>query len=484
MKEKQPRALYYLFLTEMWERFGYYTMATLFVLYLTTQMKMADDKAFLVFGAYTSFAYLMPVLGGMIADRLLGFRWCIRIGALMMSVGYVLLPIGSPTVMFLGLGVLAVGNGFFKASTAALLGQFYRENDPRRSSGFTIFYMGINIGAFAAALIAGIVATRFGYGAAFVMAGLGKMLSLTTFVLAHRQLGNHGMIPQTSALISGRWAPLSIAVVLAAGCLGAIGVIAYLIRNNVLDGRILGVAAIVVTGYFLLEVFREKPAYRPKLIAFLILLIFSIVFWVFYMQSGLSVVLYTERDVDLNVLGWAMPPSDVQSFNPLFILMFAPIFAYIWRRFGESGSDVSVPMKFVLGLLFMGFAFLSLRLGGLASGPGERVDLVWMVLFFALYTMGELCVSPVGLSMATQLPPKRLAGFAMGMWLLAISGANYVAGLVAGIANVPVGTAGATERQTYESAFTDFGWMSLIAALLLLALVPMLGRIVGSDNRG
>lgn len=476
MERKQPKALYYLFLTEMWERFGFYTMVSVFVLYLTSQLDMTDDKAFLIFGAYTSFAWLTPVVGGILADRLLGFRLSIAVGAAMMSAGYLLLQFESHLMMFLALGVLAVGNGFFKANVAALLGQFYGEDDPRRSSGFTIFYMGINVGGLAATVLAGIVATQYSYAAAFAMAGIGKLISLTTFLLARRHLGDQGLMPKTSLLANGP--NLTVAASVVAGVLGAIGVIAFLVEYNILDGRILAIAGLAVVGYFLYEVFREEPARRPKLFAFIVLVAFSVVFWSIYMQAGTSITLYTERAVNLVAFGFHIPPSDIQSLNPLFILLLAPIFAFVWRRTHEARIDISVPIKFFLGLAFMGSAFLVLRLGGLSAGDGVKVDLYWMVLFFLLYTMGEMSLSPVGLSMATELPPKRLAGFAVGVWLLATAGANYIAGVIAGFASVPAGTGVAQQRHIYESAFTDYGLLGLSAALLLLALSPLLRRMM------
>lgn len=478
METKQPKALYYLFLTEMWERFGYFTMATLFVLYLTSKLDLSDDRAFLIFGAYTSFAYLTTVIGGIVADRLLGFRWSIMIGAATMSAGYLLLPVETLPTMYLALGILVVGNGLFKPNVSALLGQFYGKDDPRRDGGFTIFYMGINLGAFVASVIAGIVATQFGYGFAFAMAGIGKLISLTTFVAARRQLGTHGFMPDTSPLAPGAARRAATAAGLIATAVGTIGIATFLIKNGVLDGEILAIVGLGATAVFLFEIFREEPANRPKLFSFVVLVGFAVVFFAVYMQAYSSIVLYTKRDVDLELLGYAIPPSDIQSLNPMFILLLAPVFALVWAKTTKAGIEVSIPFKFVLGLVFIGSAFLLLRLGGIATGSEGKIGLYWMVAFFFLYTMGEMSLSPVGLSMATALPPKRLAGFAMGMWMLAISGANYVSGRIAELASVPAGTSQATERHIYEAAFADFGWIAISAGLILLGLVPILNRMM------
>jgi POT family proton-dependent oligopeptide transporter len=210
----------------------------------------------------------------------------------------------------------------------------------------------------------------------------------------------------------------------------------------------------------------------------LVLIFFAVVFFSVYMQSGLSVLLFTERSVDLELFGHRVPPSDVQSLNPLFILLLAPVFSWAWLRMTRHGRGPSIPFKFALGMLFIGLAFLVLRMGGLATGAEHKVALGWMVLFFLLYTAGEMSLSPVGLAMVSAWAPKRLAGFAMGMWLLSISAASYISGIVANIAAVPPGTGEAEQRQIYETAFTEFGLMALGVTLLLFALVPVLKRMI------
>ena len=476
--QKQPKALYVLFLTEMWERFGFYTMITLFVLYLTKEMQLNDSDAFLIFGAYTSFVYLSTVAGGILADRLLGFRVAILTGAAMMALGYLLLLIQSEAIMYLGLGILVVGNGFFKPNIAGLLGTFYHQDDPRRDSGFTLFYMGINLGAFIASLGAGYIATSYGYTAAFAVAGVGKLLSITTFLSGRRYLDDHGFAPEGISLRQACIAGLPCWLFLAAGILGAVGMASFLIQHGTLAGEILAVVGLLATVYFAYEITREKPALRPRLFGMLVLFFFAVIFFAVYQQSGLSVTLFNERSVDLKVFGHLLPPSDVLSLNPLFILLLSPIFAWVWLRMTARGFNPSFPFKFALGLFFIGLAFLILRLGGLTTGADEKVALYWMVLFFLVYTMGELSLSPVGLAMVSALAPQRLAGFAMGMWLLSIAAANYIGGVIARLSSVPEGTPADKERLIYESAFTDYGLIAIAASLLLFALLPVLQRMM------
>lgn len=477
-KKKQPKALTVLFLTEMWERFGFYTMISIFILYLTNEMKLDDSQAFVTFGAYTSFAYLSTVAGGILADRLLGFRAAILIGATMMAVGYLLLQVQSESIMYISLGILVVGNGFFKPNVAGLLGTYYEKDDPRRDSGFTLFYMGINLGAFIASLGAGYIATTYGYTVAFAVAGVGKLLSITTFLVGRRYLNDHGSAPQGISLRKPYAAGLPCWFYLLTGILGSIGIASFLIQHGLLAGEILAVVGLLTTLYFAYEITREKPALRPKLFGMLVLFFFAVIFFAIYQQSGLSVTLYNERNVDLLVFGHMLPPSDVLSLNPLFILLLSPVFAWVWLRMIARGFKPSFPFKFALGLLFIGLAFWVLRFGGLTTGSDEKVALYWMVLFFLLYTMGELSLSPVGLAMVSALAPRRLAGFAMGMWLLSIAAANYIGGVIAKIASVPANTPHDQERLIYETAFSSYGLIAIASALLLFSLTPVLQRLM------
>jgi POT family proton-dependent oligopeptide transporter len=477
-RPRQPKALYLLFMTEMWERFGFFVMATLFVLYLTDDLKLSDDAAFLTFGAYMSLAYLTTVAGGVLADRLLGFRTCIVLGASLMSAGYILLPWGSEFLMYLSLGILVVGNGFFKPNVASLLGTFYGPDDPRRDSGFTIFYFGINLGAFAASLIAGFVAVNLGYPVAFAMAGVGKLISLSTFVLGRLLLEDHGHAPAGSPLAPGGAGKRRIVVSFVAGILGTVGLAAFLVKHGLLAGEILAGAGLLVTGCFIYEIFREEREERRKLFAMLVLILFAVVFFSVYMQSGSSVTLFVERAVDLDVVGMKIPPSDAQSLNPFFILLLAPIFSLVWARLEGIGRDPSIPFKFMLGLAFIGAAFFLMRLGAATAGQGHQVPFAWIVLFFLVYTMGEMSLSPLGLSMVSALAPRRLAGFAMGIWMLSISAANYLSGIVAKVAAVPAGALAAREREIYETGFSYFGVLAVSAALLLFALLPLLRRMM------
>ena len=478
-RRRQPRALYVLFLTEMWERFGFYTMASLFVLYLTQEVHLSDDAADLLYGTYASFIYLTTLPGGILADRLLGQRRAIILGAVVMCLGYFGVLASTPRTIAFALGVLIVGNGLFKPNVSSLLGSLYDKDDPRREPGFTIFYLGINLGAFAATLLAGWIGATFGYSFAFGLAGVGKAISLATFLLGRHTLGDKGLPPDTGTFRM-RWLGLGPSALTLIGGLGLALVGSFLLRHDGLAGDLLAVAGAGAFLYFLIEAWRETPAIRSQLIALASLILISVVFWTIYNEVGTSFVLFTQRIVDRNVLGTIQPPSEFLSLNPLFILMMGGPFAALWAWLARRGRNPSIPLKFVIAHVLIGIAFLCL-VAGIASTTG-KVPWPWLVLFFLFYTAAEMTLSPIGLAMVTELAPDRLRGFAMGLWMLATSLAFYLSGLAAGIADVPKGTAPAAETAIYRDAFLDYAIIVLGAALVFFALVPWLQRLMAGGR--
>lgn len=473
MFNSQPKALYVLALTELWERFGYYTLTTVFTLYLIDVLKLQDAYAYLLFGAYTSFAYLMPVIGGVVADRVFGHGRAILLGATMMSVGYLILSLSSSSTMFLALGILVVGNGLFKANVSALLGHFFEENDPRRSAAFTLFYMGINLGSLAATLVAGILATEFGYWVAFAAAGCGKALSLLTYFFGRRLLEEKDLPPAHTATdlrLNG-----AVLVGLAALVLGSI----YLIAHPQAAGVFLAVVELAAVAIYLYFVMREPARTRSRLIAHLVLVIFSVAFWAVYQQDVMSVMVFTQRDLNLTVFGWQSPPEEFASLNPFFILLFSPLLAFLWPVIERRGIHFDDVLKFAFGLAFLGVGYWILTLGIFETPEGAKTIAFWMVMFFLLLSLGELLLSPVGLALTTELAPRHLAGFAMGIWLMSSSAANYIAGLLGGIASVPKDASPAVEVSIYSHAFFLYGAICLVAAALLIAGSPVIRRAIG-----
>lgn len=472
--QQQPKALYVLFMTEFWERFGYYSMVSIFTLYLVHVLDMADERAFLIFGAYTSFAYLTTVAGGIIADRVLGFGRAIISGAIIVGVGYVLLGLGGEKLMFLALGLMAVGNGLFKPNISALLGQFYEDDDPRRAPGFTIFYMGINIGAFAGALLAGIIATNFGYTLAFALAGAGKMISLVTYLAGHRFIGKHDAPPALAG--RPRWnAIVALAILL------AIGLSAILLSHPEWAGWfVFAVGVALIASYFVIMA-KEDPQSRRSMAVLLILILASIPFWAIYQQQAISVTLYTDRDVQRNLFGWLIPASEGTAFSALILIILSPFVARLWLKLAERGIAVSDFVKFALGPIFLGLSFWILASGIVETGDTVKASLLWLVMFYVVFEIGELCLSPLGLALTTKLAPKKLGGYAMGVWFYASAAANFVAGLIGDYAAVPKDATPATEASIYEHGFFIYGLMAIATGIVLLLLFPLLKRLMGKE---
>ncbi|MEM7121335.1 MAG: peptide MFS transporter [Pseudomonadota bacterium] len=477
-KRKHPKGLYVLFLTEMWERFGFYTLAGLFVLYMTQDLKVSDAQAALLFGAFASILYVTPLIGGYLADRLMGFRSAIMLGALIMGAGYLSLAIGEASLIPVSLAVLIVGNGFFKPNTSALLGHLYDDDDPRLESGFTIFYLGINVGSFTAFLISGWIATQVGYNWAFGLAGIGKLIAFLTFVIGQRWLNDVGHAPHPEVL-KERHFGIPVFGLIAIGSVAVAAIAAFFMIHDVVAGEVLAVVGVLAFAYFIYAGWREGRSVRRRIIALAILSAFSIVFWAVYMEVDSSFMLFVERSVDRTMFDLTIPPTAFQAFNPLFILSMGMPLAALWIWLGKRGSNPSIPLKFVMGLIFLGAAFFVLVLGIATST--DRVPWEWLILFFFLFTAGEMVLSPVGLAMVSDLAPRNLTGLAMGIWYLATAGGLYMSGVLADFAAVPKDTKSAATNDIYASGFSTYGWIGVASGLLLLVMVPWLKRLIGKN---
>lgn len=471
---RYPKGFFVLFFSEMFERFGFYTLIFLLVLYLTNRVGMPDAKTTLLYGAFTSFVYLATVAGGFVADRILGFRRAIILGGLFSSAGYLLLT--TQSALYFGLAALVVGNGLFKVNITSLLGSLHDDNSAQRESSFTLYYMGINIGSFAASLVSGFVATTYGYEYAFLMAAAGMVVSLAVFIGGQRALSGRGSPPEKALVLRRGTHQVPGTVVLAIAMVAAAGAVTALLHNAGIAGTVIAILSALAVGYFVFELIRERPQRRNALLALLALFAFSILFWCIYAQSAISVLLYTERSVDREILGRMIPATAFESLNPLFVIVLAPIFALLWTRLAQSRFNPSAPVKFAIGLLFLALAFFALKMGGASASQQSLAPPVWLVVFFLLMTCGEICVSPVGMSIVSRLAPPRLLGFTMGMWFLAEAVADYLSGLVAAISAVPKGATTMVTKQIYESSFSVYALMAFVGMLVLLPIARIIGR--------
>lgn len=480
---QQPRGLYVLFFTELWERYGFYTVQGLLVLFLTQHFLLSDQKAYNIFGAYGAMIYGTPVIGGYIADKILGFRRAIYLGSILFVLGYALLTFMDNGLWFyLALSLLICGNGFFKSNVSSLLGRFYTDNDIRRDSGFTLFYMGINIGSFLASLVGAGIAAKFGWNAAFGIAALGMAFGFITFVFGQKHIGKYGD-PPNSALLLERYLGINKPIWVYIGTFAAIFLMSILLEYATAVRWGLLFFGIATIFYILTVSIRLDRNQHRRMVALLILIVFSIIFWALYYQTFSSIMLFIQRVVNRTVFGITIPPAMFQVLGPSVIILFSPILSWLWITLAKRGLGLSAPMKFALGILQMSLGFLILTAAVNYDSHLGKIAAAWMVLIFFVQTMGELFLSPMGLSIVTRLAPSRLTGMMMGVWFLSLAGANAVAGWIAGFTAIPdTMTEPALIAEQYSHAYHIFGLLGVSSAIVLMLLSPYLNKMISSGQ--
>ena len=512
VKTSHPKGLYILFVTEMWERFSYYGMRAIFVLFLSKALLMSDKDASNIYGSFTGLVYLTPLLGGYISDRYWGNRKSIFIGGIMMAIGQIMMffsgnavgsDLASP-LMVSGLGFLIIGNGFFKPNISTMVGQLYPKNDVRIDGAFTIFYMGINLGAFFSPLICGGLGdtgdvSDFKWG--FLAAGIGMIISVITFELMKNKYlvspeGEPvGMPPShykkeivKAAVDTPKTSMSNIIMIF------GIGVVVAFLFHQFLDMDIIGsiifasaiaIPAMIITDNTL------KSDEKERIWVIFILAFFVVFFWSAFEQAGASLTLFADKQTDRYLGAWEMPASWFQSINPLGIILLAPLFSSLWVGLGRKNMEPSSPLKMAmgLGLLCLGYIVIAIGVNGVAADV--KISMWWLVTLYFLHTMGELCLSPIGLSMVSKLAPLRFASLLMGTWFLANAAANKLAGTLSALIP-PTGTAegvalefpkllGFQITNLYEF-FMIFIIMSGAAALILLLIYKRLLKMMHGVN--
>jgi POT family proton-dependent oligopeptide transporter len=566
-----PRPLALLFTTEMWERFGYYGMRALLILYLVQHFVFADRVANGLYGAFTSLVYLTPLIGGLIADQYFGSKKAVKFGAILMSAGYLLLAFSggenakpfvmiddqryevavdrdgadagqyvvagedryrirgnedgsisldgaagtalpesvpatdyrfdadrnpvSVILLFISLGLIIVGNGYFKPNISTIVGTLYPEGDRRRDAGFTIFYMGINLGSIISQTLAPLVVVWTGeYKWGFALAGFGMLLAWARFQFAGALLADYGNPPADAKKRDGLIVLLSLLAVPVVWFLlnnametagvahevAATGIVDYILSQPLLGQVMFFVYVLAMLGIPLWAVFSLKAVERDRMIVAVVLTFFSVVFWTLFEQAGSSLTLFAERNTDRYIGAYLMPAGQVQVFNPLFIVLFAPLFSVMWGWLGKRGLEPSVPLKFAIGLLLVGLGFLALVFGSQFHDERYLVPLFWLAFAYFLHSLGELCLSPVGLSMITKLSITKLVGMMMGVWFLSSAMAQYVGGIVAQFASTETVGGEVLNAQvsldTYLGVFQTIGYAGIASGVVLLVLWPLLKK--------
>lgn len=476
-KSSHPKGLAILFFAELWERFSFYGMRALLVLYMTSELLFHDAKAYGVYGAYGAMVYGSQIIGGYIADQFLGCRRAIYLGGIIIALGHLILSFATEMSMFMGLSFIIIGTGFFKPNISALLGKLYKKNDPRRDGGFTIFYMGINVGGLIAPLVCGYLGEVYGWHYGFGAAAFGMIAGIFVFVRGQKLLGDAGLPPNPERLDKGRFLGLTLNHIIIIGTLVTMPVFLYVLSHNEFTKFLLNFLGIGTLLYILYIAFKSSAEERKCLLTILFMLPFIMIFVASFEQCGSSMNLFADRNVDRFLFGWQIPTPWFQSLNPIFIIVCAPLFSGLWTFLGKRNLDPYTPVKFSFGLIQTGLGFGALLLGIQAVGASGYVPMVWLVLAYFFHSTGELCLSPVGLSMVTKLAPARFVSLMMGVFFLSFGFASYVAGLIATLASTPEGCSIEIDKSVallgYAYAFEVVFYSCIGSGLLIFLLSPL-----------
>ncbi len=562
-----PRQLARMFSTEAWERFGFYGMRALLTLYLTQHFLFSDREATGLYGGYTALVYLTPLIGGYLADQYLGSKRAVKFGAIVMSLGYLLLCFGGETakpyanidgkryevqvdrpaggsevqylvdqnrklvikgnedgtvsllaesgvvertvpkggfesggdrsplyvmIMLIALSMVSVGNGFFKPNISTMVGELYEKGDRRRDAGFTIFYMGINLGSLFSQLLCPVLAVAFGWWAGFGLAAAGMFCSWMLMQFDGGRLAGYGEPPAgvkdrsltiyaCAILVVPLFYFLFTNLMAASAPEPGAGIVGYVLSMPLMGKLLFGTFLIAVPGILIWSWLKGSKAEFQMMFVAMILIVFNVVFWTLFEQAGSSLTLFADRNTDLSVFGlFSISAPQTQFFNPLFIVIFAPVLGILWTKLAARGIEPSIPVKFGVALMGVGAGFLLLVWGTSFADDGFQVGIWWLAGLYLIHSIAELCISPVGLSMITKLSIARVVGLMMGVWFLSISVAQYVAGIVAQVASVDTVGGQVTNLKvsldTYVGVFWMIGLWSAGIGIFLLILSPLIKK--------
>ncbi|GAA4426954.1 oligopeptide:H+ symporter [Pontibacter saemangeumensis] len=487
-----PKGLFYLFFAELWERFSFYGMRALLVLYMVNDLLFSDSTAFGIYAAYGALVYATPVIGGMLADKLLGYRKAIMLGAVLMAIGHFALAVQHPLFFYGALALIIVGNGFFKPNISTLVGTLYKQGDPRRDAGFTIFYMGINIGAMLAPLICGWLGVTYGWHYGFGAAGVGMLFGLIMFWNGARSgiFGEKGLPPnpevvkeKVAGVSRGNWVVILtiltlpiFGILLFQGILDLPGLGATTFDGHLIDYAMYYALLPAIAIILFINLVRVDRVERQRLIVVILLTFFITVFWSFFEQAGSSLTLFAERNVNLTFLNAAQ----TNSINPFFIVLFALPFSAMWLFFSRMHMNPYTPVKFALGIAQLGLGFMIFAWSANFADADGKVSIWFLILGYLFITTGELFISPVGLSKVTELSPKKIVSFIMGIWFLSSSFAHHIAGIIAKLTSVSGSgdeeVSGMQSLLVYTSVFEQIGYVAFGFAVLALLLTPLMRK--------
>ncbi len=478
-KQRQPRNLYLLFFTELWERFGFYTVQTILVLYMSTKLAFTDDKAYLLYGTYSALMYLTPVIGGWLADKYLGFQRSIIVGGILFTLGYFLCAVPDPNVLFYALSLLILGNGFFKPNVSTIVGTLYDgPEDPRRDGGFTIFYMGINIGSLIPPIFAGTVVRDYGWHYGFIIAGLGMAFGLTIFLFGRKRLEHRGTIPTGSPLLRDLGSRLRFDLTLALCIAAAVFVFRFCFNFPKATSTIVSMCTVLTILFVLIKMKNHSEEVQRKLKAALVLIVISVGFWALYNQTFTSLMLFAQRNVNLELFGIKVHPEFTQFFNPFFIVALGPVMSLLWIKLDKKGLNPSIPTKFFLGVICMTLGFALLAVATHVGAVDDKTSLWWSIGSYFIQTVGELLISPIGLSMITVLSPPDMVGLMMGVWFLSLAAAFALAGELATLTAVTGLANASSSLHAYAHGFNQLTMIAVGLCVASAVTLPKLKKMI------
>jgi proton-dependent oligopeptide transporter, POT family len=482
-----PKGLFVLFFAEMWERFSYYGMRALLILYLTKQFLFSDRDASLVYGAYTSLVYITPVIGGYLADKYLGQRKAVLFGGIMIAVGHILLGFegdsGNKDMLnyfYAALSFIIIGTGFLKANISVIVGQLYPRDDIRRDPAYTIFYMGINLGSFLGVLICGYLGETVSWSLGFGAAAAGMLAGIIVFVLFKPLLLGRGEAPDP-VWLKTRAAGVSREWWFYIGAFLSVGIAWILVQSSIVVGWMLLLTGAVVLAYILWQAIAKLDKIDGhRLYAALFLIALQPLFWALFEQAGASLSLFTDRYVDRSMFGLEIPASVFQSVNSFFIITLAPIMAWFWTVLGRRNLEPSSPAKFGMALMLAGFGYLVFNFGaGDTVASGTLMPVFFIFAIYLFHTIAELALSPVGLSAMARLTLPHMLSLMMGTWFLSTAAGNFIAGLISASTG---GTEGAASAADVVSVYEKIGWIGVGVGVVVLLVSPFVKRLMHLDK--
>jgi POT family proton-dependent oligopeptide transporter len=471
MFAEQPRPFFMIFMLEIWERFGYYTVQGILALFFIRQLGLSEQQAFYTFGAFSALVYGMVAIGGYLGDKVLGTKRTILLGLITLTTGYGMLTFSDQHTVFYALGLICVANGLFKANPPNLLAKCYNENDHRLHGGFTLYYMSINLGSTFSLLVGPNIAAKYGYPYAFSLSFIGLALGIVNYIYQYHVVADINTPADERKIGMLSWG------LIVAGIVGATFGSAYLLQHVSLAKTLAWCLTAVIVAIFFYYTLQEKGLTRMRMLIAFVLMVEAIVFFTLYMQMPTSMNLFAVANVHSSIFGYQFDAQSYQALNPIWIIVLSPVLAYCYRAIQHRHINFSIPYKFSVGMIACGVAFLTLYLARFFHDGQGMVSPFWLIASYFFQCVGELLVSALGVAMVAELVPVHIAGFVMGVWYLTSTVAGFTGAAVASMAAIPEGVAhGIPSLMIYTSVFAKIGLVTVSLGVIMYALSPVLNK--------